>query len=146
VDDVLSEARVTLDKDAYVMRTVNRMQPGWYTTQTRHACEAYAQRCRLNRAWREQGSNRPLLCQFGEGKGAKVWVLERAQAAAMLFDRSQSYRSAGLYQVNQATGQWTHTRYRTLHETALDLILPLSDKRVQKARTWAVRRKLNGET
>jgi len=146
VNSISRQGRVMIDKDAYASRTVDRMQPSWYTTQTRHACEAYAQRCRLNRAWHEQGSNRPLLCQFGEGKGAEVWVLENAHAAQRLFERSQSYKSAGLYQVNQATGRWTHTRFRSLHETALDIILPLSDKRVQKARAWAVRRKLNGDT
>jgi len=126
----------------YTVRRVPRMECEEATYRNRTVCEHNAVRQRLNAAWREQGGQRPLLLSIGES----VWVLECAERASQLFAQGESWPSAWLYRVNQATGQWTTRQGHPLRHTTDFEVLPLSDPRVQKARAWVVARKLNGDS
>ena len=120
-------------------RGAERDRPSSHTRRTAHRITEWAERIRLVRYWERYGPMRPMLITCG---GDSVWVVENKTSARRRFIPLSSNPRLDVYQLNQQTGEWTHTRSRSVCVGGVVEVLEKDDKRVMKAWRWVLTKRL----
>ena len=125
-------------------KSVERAHADTHSSMTARRVMEWAERVRLVRYWERYGPHRPLLFTTLGEVNASVWVVEDKASAKSRFRVCSDNPYLIAYQVNQQTGEWTHTRQRVVHPGRIVEVLEKEDKRVMKAWRWVLAKRLTG--
>lgn len=125
-------------------KSAERAHVGFHSIAIERRVVEWAERVRLVRYWERYGPQRPLLFTTSSEVGASVWVAENKVSAQHRFKVYSNNPYLVAYQVNQQTGEWTHTRQRVVYPGAIVEVLEKGDKRVVKAWRWVLAKRLTG--